>query len=371
MRVLTFVVLLVAIVLILIYYRLDNKIEGYTDRYTDTDLNKCAELCKTIAGCYGFGYDKDKQICYPSKDTIDGQPIDDKVLYRTEYSKDNAACNKLEPVIQPTTGAGFEQRRKNSIYVCKEKEGMQPQWYLHSFSRFRNLGEGVSIDQVFDIDKYEVRPYKWPVNKYNTDQLDLLIRDRTNADIDVNTVTILRRMETPDEQIDNKILIPPPPSEEQRPELDFGLEDIRNHIIKTVQNIKKSVTVQNRLNPNIASNLNSNKETFDPEIENQEDNYKISNKMNMGEYMHNYICLKDIPKESCLSYCKKRPDCKGVEWNPELKVMCHSRYDNPDLDPILEVKENKNINICCPKKTIGPYVDRKCPFSNGQFYEKT
>jgi hypothetical protein len=243
------IILIIILILVIIInkskYNNISKIEHYNARIKNTDLNKCAEFCKTTDSCFGFGYDKNKKICYPSKSTITTQPVDNDVLYRDEYSPNNPSCNKLEPVILANwpssyfTGSvkedvnkiPFDQRRKNSIYVCKENETFQPQWYLHSNNTFTNLGEGKNIDELFDIDEYIIKPYNWPIDKYNTDQLDLLAQDRLNQSYTYNNITQLKRMLVPDENTDENIL-PVLPIEKQTVRLDFGLENIKKWIFK-------------------------------------------------------------------------------------------------------------------------------------------
>lgn len=207
----------------------NHQLEHYNARLNNTDLNKCAEFCKTTAGCFGFGYDKNNQICYPSKTLIDGAPTDSDVLYRDQYNKNNPSCNKLEPIIDPDPMPPFDLRRKNSIFVCKETEDLQPQWYLHSDNKFTNIGEGKNIDEIFNVDEYPINAYSWPLNKYNLDQINLLEKDRLAQVYNSQTISSLVRMETPDVETEQPALPPYTPSSSVQ--LDFGLESIKQYFV--------------------------------------------------------------------------------------------------------------------------------------------
>jgi hypothetical protein len=170
-------------------------IEGYDDRYTDMSVTDCAQFCKTTAGCFGFGYDPRKKTCYPAKDTLLGPPLDPNTLFRASYNPNNVTCNKIDPIIEPNKYVPFDKRRSNSLYVCSERQGMQPLWYLHSRDRLRDIGEGAQIDEIFDVDIYNVRNHKWPINKYDFNNFDLLYNDRVSQELTPHTVTDMDRIE--------------------------------------------------------------------------------------------------------------------------------------------------------------------------------
>jgi hypothetical protein len=228
----TILIIVVIVFLIIIFVNGQNgqQVEHYNARLVNTDLVKCGEFCKTTAGCFGFGYDKNNQICYPSKSLIDGAPTDSDVLYRDQYNKNNPSCNKLEPIIQPDKKPPFDNRRKNSIYVCKETEDLQPQWYLHSDNKFTNIGDGKNIDGIFNVDDYPINAYQWPINKYNMDQVNLLEKDRLAQVYNSQTISSLTRMETPDVESEGPVL-PEYTGGDNYVQLDFGLERFRNYII--------------------------------------------------------------------------------------------------------------------------------------------
>lgn len=254
---------------ILIILNNNRSYEHYDERIADTDLNKCAEFCKTRAGCFGFGYDKKNKVCYPSKSLIEGKPIDPEILYLDEYKDSNVSCNKLEPILKPMKDVPFDNRRKNSVYVCREKVDLFPQWYLHSDSEFENLGEGKNIDYVFDVDEYSVMQYKWPNNKYSIEQKKLLKDFRDDQELTPNKISNISKIN-------------------------------KTSNSQNIQNIQ-----------NIADDNNK-------KWNNNYVVYKINNNYNTGDYLKSYKCMKNISLDSCLKYCSGENDCTGVEFNPLL-----------------------------------------------------
>jgi len=232
------------IIVILICYLLfihNKKIEHYDDRFANYNFDKCAEFCKTTAECYGFGYDRENSVCYPSRKSISGKPANINTRFRDQYSPNNSACNKIEPIILPGNIIPFDKRRKNSIFVCSEKEGLHPQWYLHSHGNFKNIGEGNKIDDIFDIDKYSVTNHQWPLAKLNVDQLDLLVQERLKPLYTNLTVTQLDRMkEKPIEPVKSKS-IGKQKQLKTEPTLDFGLENIKNYSINSINKLIRSL----------------------------------------------------------------------------------------------------------------------------------
>lgn len=259
------IILIIIIVLLSYINNNNNTLEHYDDRYTDTDFTSCAKLCRGISECYGFGYDREKNICYPARSTIQNKPLAGS-LFESRYSKNHTTCNKVEPVLEPTSKVSFEQRRKNSVYACTEREGLQPQWYFFNRDKFSNIGEGKNLDEIFDVDEYKVKPYSWPINQFNLDQIDLL-----------------------EDVLSDQQLTP------------------KN--ITQVDRIKKVYGDTDKIIPN-----------------NQGIIYKNHKMMNSGEYMYPHKCVSNIEKKSCLELCSKDNRCVGVEFNkkfgPKYNVCC-------------------------------------------------
>jgi len=249
--------IIIFIIAILCIFNVNRNIEHYDDRYTDTNFTKCAKLCRGISECYGFGYDREKNICYPAKSTIDGVPLVGS-LFESQFKPIHTTCNKVEPILEATSKVSFDARRKNSVYSCKERDDLQPQWYFYNRDKFTNIGEGKNLDEIFDVDEYKVRPYSWPINQFNTDQIDLLEDITSSKRLTPKNITQVDRINSVWGDVDN--IIP--------------------------------------INNNIS--------------------YKISNDMNTGEYLYPHKCTSDISKKSCLDICSKNKNCVGVEFNKKF-----------------------------------------------------
>lgn len=257
-------VLIIIIIICLIYQYKYKIVENYDARIPCSNFGQCAKFCRDIANCYGFGYDHKNSICYPSQYPIFGRPI--YSLYKDQYSYYTPVCNKIDPIIEPTKNPTFDQRRMNSFYVCSESRGVQPQYYLMSNNEFINVGEGVNPDGIFDIDKYEVKPFTWPRNKFDYTQIDLLQKER-----------------------ENQLLAP--------------------QNITDINNISKNTSCEICSKPNLLHK--KKKDVIVKYIPN--DNY------NKGQFSREYQCVKNIPPDNCFKYCSFDPKCKGVEWNPNYK----------------------------------------------------
>lgn len=187
------ILIMVILLLILIYTTYNNKtIEGYDERLTNTSFQDCAEFCKTTENCYGFGYDKINKVCYPSQLIIAGRPTDS--IFRDEYLYTNATCNKFKPIINPSKNPPFDERRGNSVYICRESYDKFPQYYFYNNKTFTNIGEGKNIDEIFDVESYSVNPYEYPRNKFNLDNYDLLFKTVENQTYNKNNVTDLNHL---------------------------------------------------------------------------------------------------------------------------------------------------------------------------------
>jgi len=225
--------LIVLIIILLTIYK-TKIIEGYDARYTDTTFSKCAEFCKTTAGCYGFGYNKNKKICYPSALPIFGFPLDS--IFNSEYSYNNTTCNKTGAVETSNKKPAFEERRSNAVYICTETEGKQPQYYFHNKNTFNNMGEGKNIDKIFDVEVYEVRDFKWPRNRFDYDQKDLLIKEKESQTFVPNNITDLDRiMKFQPIKTEEPTIIKPKIIVE--PKYDFGLDETAYNIMTNAKNL--------------------------------------------------------------------------------------------------------------------------------------
>ena len=334
---------IIIILIIFLYLKNNHIVEGYDARYTDFDFEKCARFCKTTKNCYGFGYNPSNQTCYPSALPIQGRPLDS--IFRDEYTYTNATCNKIDTITEANPKPSFEARRKNAVYSCTEDEGKQPQYYIHNNRTFRNIGEGRNIDDIFDIEVYEVRDFTWPRNRFNYNQTDLLIKVKENQTFVPTNITNLDKImnyveKTPQEEsiVKPKIRI--------SKQWDFDLDKKVGNVI----NFAKSL-IPNFIIPKYDKELD--KKIVQEEIIEEEStnplNYAPINKENKGEYLFDHECTKNISIDSCRDYCSGNLSCVGFEFNPQL---------------------GNDYNICCPYKTIGNYVDRTKDKENGTFYLK-
>lgn len=226
------IIWIIIIIFILCYFYQTKIIEGYDARYTNTSFEKCAEFSKTTSGCYGFGYNKKNNTCYPSALPIFGLPLDS--IFKGEYSYSNATCNKVKTIELPKKDPAFEERRSNSVYVCTESDGMQPQYYFHNKNKFENIGEGRNIDDIFDVEMYEVRDFQWPRNRFDYDQQDLLLKEKEGQAFVPNNITDLNRIIKfiPVKEKETKIV---KPTINVKPKYDFNLDIIVKNIIDRIK----------------------------------------------------------------------------------------------------------------------------------------
>jgi hypothetical protein len=319
------IILIIALIILISYYKKSNIIEGYDARYTNTTFAECAEFCKTTSNCWGFGYDKSNNICYPSQTIISGQPLDS--LYKDEYTYENAFCNKVNAIEDPNSNPSFVDRRANAVYACTETYGKQPSYYLHDKGTMTNIGAGRNIDGIFNVEFYEVRPYKWPRNRFDYDQLDLLMKERENQLYTPQNITDVDRLAThpvPETTIIpqfNKTLLP-----------DFDIKTVGDNISNTIKNLFKS-SPQSVVTPETPTT-----------------SFKENDEYNTGAYLNDYKCASGVALNSCLQYCSGSTGCIGFEWNPSF---------------------DKNTNVCCPYATMGTFVPRDPSKSSGRFYQKT
>lgn len=172
--------MLIFIIIIILYILLfKRKIENYDSLIQNVSFDTCGDVCKLIAGCYGFGYNKKTKVCLPTKEPIFRKPI--RAIFKDYYSDENIYCNKVEPILEPIKTPGFTARRSNAMYSCTEKEDVHPRIYFHNQNRMIEVDEGVNFDFIPVVDNYEVVPYNWPVNKYDIDHLDVL-KDKIEQD---------------------------------------------------------------------------------------------------------------------------------------------------------------------------------------------
>ncbi len=308
-------------------------IEGYDDRVLNQTFSECADFCKTIAGCYGFAYDKKTNTCYPAKEPIMGKPYN--ALHSDMFSEDNVTCNKGIAIDEPLRSVPFDERRSNALFICSEREGLQPQMYFHNDNKLTKIDEGQNPDFITEVDAYEVKPYRWPRDKFDDDNLDILERDRINASFNNETVTQLDRIQSESKtammsefSVSNQ--------EKQDQEQDPSPIPINRSRVFQTSALQLIRDVMNLPKDDLAG-----KRAYYT--------YRVFDDRNNGAYEKQHKCVKDISLKRCLQNCNESSICKGVEWNP------------------LFVEDE---NVCCPLKEVGQFVPREESYRLGHFYMK-
>lgn len=219
---------------LIITYNPRSMIEGYDARYPNTGFTDCAEFCKTTAGCAGFGYNKYTNTCYPSQTTINGLPTDS--IFKDQFTYSNAVCNKVKPIMVANLDPSFVDRRSNSVFVCSENADIQPSYYFHNNDMFENIGEGRNIDDIFDVDMYQVKPYDWPKNKYDYNNTDLLNKERESQTYVQSTVTdVSRIIDYNPTSTTTEVIVPP--KIVMKPVFDFGLNNVNLNFKSVINNV--------------------------------------------------------------------------------------------------------------------------------------
>lgn len=324
MLIIAIIIMIVIFVLVLKDTRKKPLIEGYDLKFDNKSFEDCAEFCKTTANCYAFGYNSKTGSCYPSQSVIVGQPLD--TTYKNEYSKDNAVCNKFEPIIVPLQRAPFDERRKNSVFVCTDSGEMFPQTFIHNDDKFFNIGEGRNIDEIYQIDDYSVREIEWPKRYINNNELTTLHDGLKETKYKVDEVADIERI----------LNFQPTIIPENGIESDSIFSKIGHDICKMFSRLRDSLW-----NPYDKREM----QKYDADLI----SYETHDEINKGEYLNWFKCLKNVERRHCLEYCNNNPECVGVEFNPLF---------------------GGNKNVCCPYRTVELLHDRKPVHGMGRFYLK-
>jgi hypothetical protein len=329
-------------------------------------MEKCANFCKTTAGCKAFAFNNTTNTCFPSKSTLIGKPKDSP--HMDQYRLDNTACNKSFTVHIPSKAIPFTQRRENAFFNCSEKRFIQPRLYFHNQGKLTKIDEGQNFDFMVDVDEYEVKPYRWSRGKYDMDQLRQLVDFRENQNLGPRFITNLDRIEGGSTSLNHSIedTVNGPKRATLNPKKYISLEtkDIPSYIQSTVSKSINTLTKSAKLNevqmlmnddakPDnviVDETLLSNQDINQYSPKDQYKLFKIYNDYNDGgEYLLPHKCNKNISHKNCLNYCLNNNNCLGVEWNPTFF---------------------NDTNICCPYRTIGRMTPRTESYNTGKFYLK-
>lgn len=325
-------------------------IETYDDKETDIELNKCAEFCKTITGCTGFGYDTIDKVCYPSQKILTGRPVEG--TQKAKYKENHIRCNKIT-TIKKVKGDRYEHTstllKNNATYTCADKEDKHSGIHVHDDNGNLRLVNGLDEIQKISIKPYEVNLYKWPLNELQDKEiLDVVKKEKINEDIETPSF-----FPEKDKHENSDI------SEKYSPRFE-NIDMFKLNKSKTKE-IKKKPKLENINMFNIVS---PEKEEIIREIETDcQGNkpcynvYKSTDKYNNGKFMKKHKCVNNINKKDCLAYCTKEDKCVGVEWNPYF-----IEYKNDKVHKF-------HRNVCCPMET-NEFKKRDLIHDLGSYYIK-
>jgi len=343
------------------------KVEHYDDRYINSTLEKCANFCKVISGCYGFAFDSTNNICFPAKYYILDNPEQD-FLFIDQYSDSNITCNKISPITDPQEAPSIYERKNNAIYSCSEERGFTPQMYFQNQGKFTKLKEKQNPDYIVDVDNYSVTGYDWPQGRFEVSQLDLLVQERNKQTMEESTITNLN-----DSSVTNMKEGFTDIGASNNRTLNAGSHKFSDDQSKTY--IKEARAANGTLINKDPSSINQNpiqqsedigvpvqqminpadrvyNVTYSESINyplNVSNIFKIFNEFNDGTFLDKHECVTGIQQQECIDYCFKKKECAGVEWNPVYK--------------------NKK-NVCCPYRSVDKLIKRKDKYQFGKFYEK-
>lgn len=346
------IIIIIFIVILSTFYNKIYYIEGYDDRYLNSSTIKCAKFCKTTAGCYGFAYDNNKNICYPSKSVLLGRSIGS--LHEDDYDPNNTVCNKIFTITKPSNTVSFKERKENALFACAEKSGVQPQIFFHNEDKLEKIDEGQNLDFITDVDYYEVKPYRWPVDKYNVEQSDKLtkFKERNNLDNINESITNENNGNSSNENIQNNANANITTNINKY----SNYKDISNYIQQSLKkgisnitqtSINQSPIIETQILTESKNSNNSETDKIKPTSLYQA--FKIYSDFNKGKYLKKYKCIKNIDQENCLKYCLNDNNCIGTEWNPQFE---------------------NNKQVCCPYNVLGEFIQRSKPYALGKFYLK-
>ena len=293
--------------------------EHYDASIENVSLEKCTLACKISRDCKGFGYDKKKNICYPSKNTIDGKILGQ--LYSNKYKKNNIRCNKFSGSPMNKEIHNKRDRRDNSLFICTKDNFSDENMFYHYNDKLVRVVKPSSFDQIEDVDYYKMKNFTWPSNKFEKKITEEKIEDDIKEFSYENTETNKEKeVEVKKEKVEESI---------------SEIEDVR----EAEKELVKMHTIK--------------KPNYYPR-----NIYEISPLINTNNNLLKYGCVDDIDLNMCLKGCSKDDKCMGVEWNPlYLKLIKDDIY-----------KQYKNV--CCLKNNMNNLGERDISFKSGNSYVK-
>ena len=298
-------------------------VEHYDASIEDITLEKCALSCKISKDCKGFGYNKSKNICYPSKNKLEGKILGK--LYSSKYKKNNIRCNKFSEANINKEVPGEYDRRNNSLFICTKNDFSNEHMYYHYNNKLAKVLKPSSFDQIKNIDYYKMNDFTWPSNKFE--------RKITKNETDDNIKDYLEKN-----------------NEENKKKEKIYQEESVEKIVEEIE-IKKEKEKEREKSTNTQHIIK--KSNYYPS-----NIYEISPLINTTDNLYKYGCVDDINLNECLKGCSKDSKCKGVEWNPlYLKLLKNNIY-------------KQYRNVCCLKNNMNTLNKRDISFELGNSYIK-
>jgi hypothetical protein len=110
-------------------------------------FDDCGKSCKTKIGCWSFAHNNNK--CNLYDEVINHQNIDTADIF----------CNKIFAIEDHEFTPSYHERKKNAIYMCNDKKTgdvYEPNIFYHNNNKMIKIDEGVNIDYMPNVDKYDV-----------------------------------------------------------------------------------------------------------------------------------------------------------------------------------------------------------------------
>jgi hypothetical protein len=179
-----YIYLLIIVVLFIIIYNLNKKVELYDVKIDQTtNLGICGNICSSIYGCAGFATTDDGKQCWISKIPLTSPPIPSK--YMSNFDSTNIHCNKLRPIMSDF-GISPDAYTENKVYDCYTGEKADD--LGRKYIDFNKMPEDLS-----DSSFYFIKSEPYNLNTINFDKDTLIKVDSDfNLTIDPNDLSYVR-----------------------------------------------------------------------------------------------------------------------------------------------------------------------------------
>jgi hypothetical protein len=299
-------------------------VEGYDGKISNITLTQCGTECTISENCNAFAYKPVISTCYLSKKALLGEPVESPYQYRSEYSKLDRKCNKINP-INDVDFINDLTLTQNSVYVCSDGNSND-----NTEFQYANLGAS-SLETSDTVGHAAGRGVPTKVG----DQPAVATPVAVNYD--------LYKIKYPDPELTKLNDLEP-----NFPKLvRMNDQEIRNAQKNSAIKGSKPITEREHVLINPALSDESGRSAF---IE--------SDMEYLGQYLLGHQCVVNVPLYDCIQFCDNDSKCAGTEWNEAIV-----RSDG----------KNNHVfeNVCCPKQVIKKIIPRRNQFNRGKFYVKT